>query len=304
MMRRPVVRLGFQERLHGLRVVAAHGDVGHIGPAIVHGHHGDVFLRSALAAGGKLRHRAQRRGLRHLPAGIGVHLGVEQQDVDVGGGGQHVVEAAVADVVAPSVAADDPHALLDQFVGNRQQVARGRRICFPPASPSAPSPARAARRCLPRWTDRRQNLNRELLADGRSQALDQFLGVFVLLVDGQAHAHAELGVVFEQRVRPGRAAAFGVHACTAWSAGCRRRSTSSRSRWRSARGRRTAGHSRDVRSFAATGAGAGELKQRLQQLRVFHLAVRELLARQLGNRQEVVPVLVVLLAQRRLRLPC
>ena len=61
-------------------------------------------------------------------------------------------------------------------------------------------------------------------------------------------------------------------------------------------------HHLDVRSFAATGAGAGELEQRLQQLRVLHLAVRELLARQLRDGQEVVPVLVVLLAQRRLRL--
>ena len=36
----------------------------------------------------------------------------------------------------------------------------------------------------------------------------QLARVFVLLVDGQAHAQAELGVVFEQRVRPGRPAAL------------------------------------------------------------------------------------------------
>ncbi len=44
-------------------------------------------------------------------------------------GGQHVIEAAVTDVVAPAVAADDPDALLDQLVGNRQQIAsRGRLV--------------------------------------------------------------------------------------------------------------------------------------------------------------------------------
>ena len=41
-------------------------------------------------------------------------------------------------------------------------------------------------------------------------APDQLARVFVLLVDRQAHAQAELGVVFEQRVGPRRPAALGV----------------------------------------------------------------------------------------------
>ncbi len=147
-----------------------------------------------------------------------------------------------------------------------------------------------------------QDLNRELVADGRGHALHQFLGVVVLLVDGQPHAHAELGVVFEQRVRPGRTASFGIHAVRR---GRQVAAVDGRAAGRVGDQRAVAeqpGHQRDVRSFAATGAGAGELEQRLQQLLVLHLAVRELLARELGNLQEVVPVLVVLLAQRRLRL--
>ena len=56
--------------------------------------------------------------------------------------------------------------------------------------------------------------------------------ILVLLVDRQAQAQAELGVVLEQRVGPGRAAPFVVVQSRAWSAGCRRRSTSSRWRWR------------------------------------------------------------------------
>ena len=94
-----------------------------------------------------------------------------------------------------------------------------------------------------------QNFHSELIADGRSHPLHQLLGVVVLLVDGQAHAHAELGVVFEQRVRPGRPAPFGVHAVRASSAGCRRRWTSSRSRCRSLRGRRTAASSARCMAF-------------------------------------------------------
>ena len=147
-----------------------------------------------------------------------------------------------------------------------------------------------------------ENLNRELVADRRCQALYQFLGVVALFVDGQPDAHAELGVVFEQRVRPGRAASFRVHAVRR----CRQvaavdRGAAGRVGDHSAVAEQPR-HQRDVRSFAATGAGARELKQRLQQLLVLHLPVRELLARELGDLQEVVPILVVLLAQRRLRL--
>jgi hypothetical protein len=40
-----------------------------------------------------------------------------------------------------------------------------------------------------------------------AQALQQFAGEFAVLVDRQPEAHAELGVVLEERIRPGRAAA-------------------------------------------------------------------------------------------------
>src|SRR5699024_7361121 len=55
-------------------------------------------------------------GLGGLTAGVGVHLGVEDEDVDILAGGQDVVQTAVADVVGPAVAAEDPHGLLVQVV--------------------------------------------------------------------------------------------------------------------------------------------------------------------------------------------
>ena len=66
-------------------------------------------------------------------------------------------------------------------------------------------------------------------------------GVVDLLVDRQAEAQAELGVVLEQRVGPGGPAALPRWSRRASSAGCRRRSTSSPWRWRSASGRRRTG---------------------------------------------------------------
>ncbi len=128
----------------------------------------------------------------------------------------------------------------------------------------------------------------------------QLAGVFVLLVDGQAHAQAEFGVVFEQRVGPGRAAAVLVGAV--------------------GRGGQVAavdggaaggvgdhhavaeqlGQQLDVGRFAAAGAGAGELEQGLEQLHVLHLVEREHGALGLGNLQEEVPVGGFAFAQRRL----
>ena len=83
----------------------------------------NVFLGDALAAGSKFRHCAQRRCLRHLSAGVGVNLRIQKQDVHIGVRSQHVIESAEADVVAPTVATDDPDALLDQFIRYREQVA-------------------------------------------------------------------------------------------------------------------------------------------------------------------------------------
>ena len=123
MMRRPVERLGFEERLDGVHVAGAHRDLGDVDAAVAHGDQGEVLLADRLAAGRELRDRAARSGLGGLAAGVRVDLGVEDQDVDVAAGGDHVIEAAEADVVGPAVAADDPDALLDQRVGEGQQVA-------------------------------------------------------------------------------------------------------------------------------------------------------------------------------------
>ena len=71
-----------------------------------------------------------RRGLGILSARIRVALRVEHQDVDVLPRGQHVVQAAEADVVGPAVAADDPMGGRHQQVAaalHRGQRCRGRR---------------------------------------------------------------------------------------------------------------------------------------------------------------------------------
>ena len=183
-----------------------------------------------------------------------------------------MIEAAVADVVGPAVAADDPDALLDQRVGHAEQVAGFGSVDAGEFVFELLARARAGRRCPASvfWSALRMACASSSPI-GEAEPPDQFAGVFVLLVDGEAHAEAELGVVFEERVGPGRSAAFVVGAV--------------------GRGRQVAavdggaaggvgdhravaeelGHQLDVGSFAAAGAGAGELEERLEQLNVLHL---------------------------------
>ena len=95
--------------------------------AVAHGQHRQIFLGQLLAAGREFGDRAARRGLRHLAAGVGVDLRVQHQDVHVAAAGQHVVETAVADVVRPAVAADDPDDCVHQHVRASRSAGRAGR---------------------------------------------------------------------------------------------------------------------------------------------------------------------------------
>jgi hypothetical protein len=75
------------------------------------------FFGRGLAARGKLRRGADRRGLGGLSAGVGVNLGIHDQHVHVEVCGQHVIQAAEADIVGPAVAAVHPDGLLGQLIG-------------------------------------------------------------------------------------------------------------------------------------------------------------------------------------------
>ena len=85
---------------------------GHIDIAVGHRDEAQVLFAAGLAAGGEFRHRAARGGLGHLPAGVGIDFRVKHQHVDIASAGQHMIQSAVADVIGPAVAADDPDALL------------------------------------------------------------------------------------------------------------------------------------------------------------------------------------------------
>ena len=74
-----------------------------------------LFLLDFLTGCRKLRDLADVGGLGSLTAGVGIHLGIEDQDVDIRAGSQDMVHAAEADIVSPAVAAEDPDGLLVQI---------------------------------------------------------------------------------------------------------------------------------------------------------------------------------------------
>ena len=208
---RPGVR--FEERLGGVLVVGTHCDLGDIDIAVGAGDGAEILLSGGLAGSCELRHRTARCGLRGLAAGVRVHLGVEDEDVDVAPGTEDLVEATEADVVGPAVAADDPNPLPDQ-------VARQRKQALGVVAPRAVDLGELVAQLgdagsleldlrLGILSAVEQPAN-ELLADRGSEASHQLAGVVGLGVEGKAHAQTELGVVLEQRVVPGRPSALGV----------------------------------------------------------------------------------------------
>ena len=98
--------------LQGLRGVGAHGDLCHVDIAVGHGDLRQGLRLGFLTGSRELRDLTDVGSLGSLSAGVGVDLGIEDEDVDVFAGGEDMVDAAEADVVSPAVAAEDPDGLL------------------------------------------------------------------------------------------------------------------------------------------------------------------------------------------------
>ena len=111
-----------------------------------------------------------------------------------------MVEAAEADVVRPAVAANDPHALLNEIVGERIEPA-----CQRIVQPSQRRTQRVhplALRGNSRFAVLRgsEQLTDQPVTQAPTQAGEQRACLLRVLIDGQAEAEAELGVVFEERI--------------------------------------------------------------------------------------------------------
>ena len=105
---RAVVSLCFGNGFKGLVLIRAHGDLRYINIAVAHGHHAEVFFAGAFAAGRKFGNSRSRSSLGGLAAGVGIYFGIKYHYVNVFAAGKNMVKSAVADIVSPAVAAENP----------------------------------------------------------------------------------------------------------------------------------------------------------------------------------------------------
>ena len=115
--RRARVGLRFLNRFHRLIQLRPQRNLRDVNMSVHHHADAEVLTRLALAMLTKFGDRAERSRLRCLAAGIGITLGIENQNVDVFGQAQDVVETAEANVIGPAIAADKPDGFLNQRIG-------------------------------------------------------------------------------------------------------------------------------------------------------------------------------------------
>ena len=196
--RRSGVRVCLLEGVQGLQGVGPKRDLGDIDVAVVHGDHAQVFLADGLALRGELGHRGTRSGLGCLPAGVRVDLRVKHQHVDVPPRGEDVVQAAKPDVVSPAVAANDPDAPAHQRIGHGEKRLRLRGLeRGQPFLELHHSPA-LLKNCLLGFLMRIEDRGGKAVAELRAELPEQAARQLLLLIDGQPHAQAELGIVLEE----------------------------------------------------------------------------------------------------------
>ena len=120
--RRAVIRFGFYKRFQRLFVPGTHRDTCHIGVAVGHGNHAQVFFGHRSSGSSEFRDRSFRCRFRCLSTGVRVNFGVEHNQVDVLAARGDMVYPAVPDIVGPAVATDAPDAFFCQHVGDWHKI--------------------------------------------------------------------------------------------------------------------------------------------------------------------------------------
>ena len=306
---RTLVGLGLGHGLDQLVHVRAHGDLRHVHIAVGHGHQAQILLAGALAGGRELGHGAGRRGLGSLSAGVGVDLGIEHEHVDVLALGQHMVQSAVADVVGPAVAAEDPDGLLGQQVGvsdnSLGQLARvAVAILALVGSAGQIDAVLAGRQQLGAGflgtfsiVHLLQPLSaRSLDVGGRPlnsyQSLNGLRQLVAAMADGQVHTKAELRVVLEQAVRPCRTVAFVIGGVGAGRSRTAVNGGAARGVGNDHAIAEQLGDQLYIRGLAAARARAGELEQRTQELAALNSLLVNL-ALEVRQRNRILPILLL-----------
>ena len=248
--------------------------------AVAHGNFGQALLLDVLAGSCKLSNLADIGRLRSLTAGVGVNLGIENEDVHVVTGSNHVVKATVTNVVGPAVATEDPEGFLRQEFLVLDDCQGIRATLFGRWGQSIKVVLCRSFTFLGAILRFKPHLSCSFRLGIMLVALQNVLRVgdklFTHGVVAKHHAHAEFRVVLEQRIAPCRTMTLLVHRV-------RRRCGGVTPNGRAARGvcdvhavAEQLGDQARIRRFSATSAAARELKQRLLELRALLRSIRDL----------------------------
>mmetsp|Transcript_40409 Transcript_40409/g.65524 ORF Transcript_40409/g.65524 Transcript_40409/m.65524 type:complete len:273 (-) Transcript_40409:2948-3766(-) len=203
------VRLCLHKGTNHLRLVCTKSDTGNVDIRVLHCKHAQILLLPSLTGLCKQLDSSGRSGLGALSTSVAVHLRVKYQDVHLLPTGKNVIKTSIADIVGPTVATNDELSNLGEEVFLSIELRNGGMLIL--------------------LTDQ-QPLNTfrnstafggvilqleplvEILAQGRGQrnggVLHNTLNVRLQGLPSSNSRHpnaiAELGVVFEQGVGPGR----------------------------------------------------------------------------------------------------
>ena len=165
------------------------------------------FFNPGLPPAANLATAARGVALDACPPVFRIHFGIEHQQVHVAPAGEYMIEAAVADVIGPAVAADDPHAFLHQHVGEGQQLLSLRgvhRLQFLLQKFDA-LPLIVNVRFI--FLRRREQLACETSPIVDASRCTSSRANSVCLSMESLKSQAELGIVFKEGIRPSRSAA-------------------------------------------------------------------------------------------------
>ena len=111
---RTVVRFSFLECLDALCLVSTHGNRCYIAVTIFHNNLAEVLLGLCLTTSCELRNGSSLGGLGGLTTSVGVNFCIENENVDIQIVSHDMIKSAVANIICPAIATDDPYGLGDE----------------------------------------------------------------------------------------------------------------------------------------------------------------------------------------------
>ena len=263
---RTIVGLGLSEGLDGLSHIGTNTDGGDVDVSVTHSNLAEVLLEERLTTSGELGDGTHLSGLGLLTTSVGVHLGIEDHDVDVAAGGDDVVETTVTDIVGPTITTNAPVGDLRHDVdvdGEGGELGMVVLLLVEEASGLVVE-LRAGLGvlldALP-LLEHRLELGRLGNAVVLEDAVD-LLGELLSTDEGGEHeTEAELGVILEEGGAPGGTLTLGVEAVGVGAEGTTPDSGATHSVGDHETLTEELGEELDTLGLSATGAGTGELEE-------------------------------------------